>query len=590
MTTLPMWDLTDLFTSFDSKEYLDAPKNIESALKDFEEKRAHLSSKPLDTNHLFESLKAYEEIEVKVLHYYAFARMQYDVDTKNTDAKKAFDSATALLTDVEGKLEWFSQFLKKIPSEEIEKFAHDEKLARYQRFFEVVKLYEKYTLDEKSEMLLISKDRFAQEGWRNMHTELVSHFDFGEIEDEGKKIKMNQSLLKNYLSSPNRDLRKQASKLMKQPFKDTMHILGYTYAQVVSSFEQDSKDVRGYPNGLFRSAMGDEVADSDTKEMIEVIKEYIPLYNEYYVWKKKELGLSEMYVYDMGAPLSTHEAPIPFDTAKDTVLATFSGFSEKFAGLAKQFFDNNWIDAREGGNKYAGAYSWSMYEHPFILLNYQPKIREVFTMIHELGHGVHSLLTQEHQPYLLRNHSKVIAESASQFAELLLLDHYMKTLTDKEEKRNLLSHHIEDLLYCTMSALTVTRFEIAVHEKLANGVLSPEEMCDIWEGFSNEVKGKDIIGTDLDRYAWARIPHIFQTPFYYFTYPMSLLVVLCLYEQYLENPADFIPKYEQFLSLGSSKSPHDMIKSVFGIEFGTKEFYNKGMQVIEKLFIQLKEI
>jgi len=587
---LPQWDLRALFTSFDDPAFLSARERAEAFVGKLNTWKERAGKGELTLSDVAESLPLYEELEVLLLHTYAFCQLQYDVDTKNARAKKEMQLAKKLLTSMETQVEWYSQALKKLPQDLLDAMKDHPVLSRYLHFLELMMLAKPYTLSEAEERVLSIKDAHGADRWGHFHTEVASHLQFGTLTIEGKDVAMNQALLAYYMASSDRDLRKAAFLRAKEPFSDVMHVFSYMYASVVADFEEECRTLRGYTSGLASACIGEEVQESDVERMVKAVEEHIPLYQDYFAWKKEALGLEVMYAWDMTAPVAKVHKDIPFTEAKEMVLACYNHFDPETADLAAQFFEKGWIDAREGGNKYAGAYSWSMLHNPYILLNYQPTIQQVFTMIHELGHGVHSLLTDRTQPFLMRNHSKVVAESASQFSELLLLDHIVATSEDTDFVRGLLAHHIEDLLYCLSSTITVTAFEIETHERLAEGTMDTEELCALWKAKLDHIRGEGIVSHELDRVTWARIPHIFQTPFYYFTYPMSLFVVLSLYELYTQDPAAFVPKYKAYLSEGTTMTPAAMLKKHFDITFGTQEFYAQGMAVVKRLFQTLKTL
>lgn len=589
-SNLPKWDLKDLFKSFDDPAFVNGRKDAEKLMKKLEKLKPTAAKGKLNAKEIATSLKDFEKLEVLMLHLYAFCQLQYDVDTKNVRARKEMQNAKKLLTDCETRVEWYSQALKRLPAKTLAAVHKEKALQPYSHFFDLLKLSEKYTLSEPEERVMSIKDANGASAWGGFHTEVASQLQFGELEIKGKKVAMNQALLMYHMASLNRELREKAYLRAKEPFKEMMHVFAYMYAAVAADFEQECRDLRGYKSGLEQACIGEEVTIADVQRMADAMKRHVPLYQEYYAWKKKDLGLRTFHGWDMTAPIAKKHKDIPFTEAKKMVLDCYNSFDKEIHDLARQFFDKKWIDAREGGNKYAGAYSWSMEKNPYILLNYQPNIQQVFTMIHELGHGVHGLLTDRKAPFLMRNHSKVIAESASQFSELLLLDHILETSKDRDFKRGLLAHHIEDLLYCLSSTITVTAFEIESHERLATTSMDREDLCNLWMEKLSHVRGKVVQNHELDRYMWARIPHMFQTPFYYFTYPMSLFVVLSLYELYTLNREVFVKNYKAFLSEGTTMTPAELLRKHFKLEFGTKAFYEQGMKVVQRLFDMLRDL
>lgn len=586
---LPTWDLSLLFPSLDSKEYTAMKSDVTKEADGLSDYKDIFSS--FQEKRMIEAIQAFENIQWKLLHIYAYPHMTNDVDTSREDAKSALEDAKQLLSTIESKLEWFVQGIKNMDEDLFNKYIGSEDVAIYKHLLIRTRIYKPYTLTEREEQLLSQKDLFAKQAWSDFHTEVASHVTFDPITIDGERKEMNQALLRYYSKHADGDVRKAAFFSRNKGFAESKHIFAYLYKQVIASFEQDTRKVRGFDSGLHAATLGDEVEVSHVETMVEVTKKYVPLYQGYYEWKKKQLGMSSFAPYDAAAPLFMNKKrEVSFEEAKDIVTTCFSNLDKEMGEMSQRFFDERWIDAREGGNKYAGAYSWSMKDNPFILLNYQPDMQQVFTMIHELGHGIHSLLTNKEQPYLMRDYSKVTAESASQFSEMLLLEYLLEHETDIEYKKYILAHHIEDLLYCLFSTLTVTRFEMETHENITKQSPTNEDLKNIWIQCQKDLRGDTISTLPEESYSWTAIPHIFQTPFYYYSYPMSLLIVLSLYELYMEDKKEFTPKYKRFLSLGGSMSPEDMVREAFGLEFGTEEFFSRGFAVVEKLFQRLQEL
>lgn len=581
---LPEWDLSDLFPSLESPEYKSELQNIVVAKDNFLKYKDMLLKNAYSASELLQMITEFEQLEIRTLHIYAYSHFQYDVDTTNEFVKAEHEKAKKLVTDIATELEFFSQGLKNMPHEVFETMKAAPELAQYKRYLEVLKIYEPYTKSEREEQILTMKSLYGSQAWGQFHTELASGMDFGTLMVDGKEEKMTPARLGNIITnSQDQKLRKEAYEAGRKPYKENSHLFSFAFNAVVSDYEMESTQIRGYSSGLHRGALGEEVTEAHIENMRMLLQEKIPVFRDYYAWKKKELGVETMHTYDLSAPISSKRPKLSFDEAKDHVLFCYRAFSPEFEKHAVRFFEERWIDARDSGTKYAGAYSWAMAAHPYILLNFQPSIQQAMTMIHELGHGIHALLSTKHLPFLMRNTSKVVAETASQFSEMLLLDYFETVLDDKEVVKDLFAAHIDDVLYCLGSTLTVTAFEIETHKRSLTEGLSKDVLNELWETLLKDLYGSEVELTEYDRYAWSRIPHIFQSPYYYFTYPMSLAVVLTLYELYLEDKATFVKNYTTFLEAGGSIATPELIESSFGITFGDRAFFERAFRVVERM-------
>lgn len=591
ISNLPEWDLTDLFPSLESSEYKEELLHVVLAKDNFLKYKELFNAHSYDALELLQMIKEFESLEIRTLHIYAYSHFQYDVDTTNEEVKAEHEKAKKLVTEIATELEFFSQGLKNMPKELFEKMLKAPELASYRRYLEVVKLYEPYTKSEREEQIITMKSLSGSGAWGQFHTELASSMDFGTLEIDGKEEKMTPARLGNIVTnSQDQSMRKKAYEAGRKPFKEQSHLFSFAYNAVVSDYEMESVQLRGYASGMHRGALGDEVTVEHIENMRATLQEKIPLFQSYYAWKKEQLGVETMHTYDLSASTSSKRPKLTFQEAKDYVLGCFKNFSPAFHTHAAAFFENHWIDARDSGTKYAGAYSWAMEKHPYILLNFQPSIQQAMTMIHELGHGVHALLCAKNQPFLLRSTSKVIAESASQFSEMLLLDYFETVLEDKEVVKDLFVAHIDDILYCLGSTLTVTAFEMETHRMSLTEGLSKDVLNNLWKKLLHDLYGDGVELTEYDAFSWSRIPHIFQSPFYYFTYPMSLCVVLTLYELYLEDKETFVANYTKFLEAGASVATPELIEESFGITFGDRVFFEKAFSVVERMMEKVKNI
>lgn len=298
-----------------------------------------------------------------------------------------------------------------------------------------------------------------------------------------------------------------------------------------------------------------------------------------------------MATYDQYVPVTQALLSCDYQTGKETVLQAFEKFSPQMSDVARQFFDKNWIDAELRPSKRGGAFSASTVPsvHPYILMNWTDKLRDVSTLAHELGHGIHQYLSRK-QSYLNFHHPLTIAETASVFAEFLTFDYVMARETDPTIKLSLLCSKIEDAFATVYRQNVLTRFEQAAHAGRKESKLSSEQLCDYWWGANKSLYGDAVDMLDLYRWGWAYIPHFIHTPFYCYAYVFGELLVLSLYRMYREEGAKlFVPRYLQLLESGSKEAPDQLLKQV-GADIHDPAFWQKGFDVLTELVSQAESL
>ena len=336
--------------------------------------------------------------------------------------------------------------------------------------------------------------------------------------------------------------------------------------------------------------MDNEVEPAVVARMMEVTEANYGVAQEYVGLKARLLGLAKLANYDQYASLFEEMPRRSYAEAKETVVEAFEGFSPRFAEIARKFFDGRWIDAEVRPGKRGGAFSAGCVPsvHPYILLNHTDKLRDVSTMAHELGHGVHQYLSRK-QTYLNFGHPLTTAETASVFAEFLVFSHLMKREKDPRVRLGLLCSKIEDAFATIFRQNVLTRFEQAAHGARRDHQLATSEICDLWCEANGRLFGEAVEMAPSYRWGWSYIPHFIHVPFYCYAYVFGELLVLSLYRMHQEEGERFTPRYIELLEAGSSSAP-DRLLGRLGVEIREADFWQKGLNVLAELVTQAKEV
>jgi len=376
-------------------------------------------------------------------------------------------------------------------------------------------------------------------------------------------------------------------KLFFSHHEDNALVINHLYNSLVKDFGIEV-GLRGYKNPISMMNTSNDLSDEAIQALNDVTTESYSLVNRYYKIKAKMLGMDEMTLADIYAPLPQASKTYSFNEAKNLVLEGFKSFDEEFYSLAKSMFDENRIDAPIEPTKRGGAFCASSTPDlkPYVFLNYTGKVRDVSTMAHELGHAIHAMLASDQK--LINYHSILpLAETASIFSEMVLTDSLLKKESDVEVKKSMLTGKLEDIFASSHRQNMFSSFEIASHAAINEALQSPQDLCDLYEVELKKMFGDSVIFTPEYAWEWSSIPHIFNVPFYVYAYNFGNLLVFALYQQYLEEGESFKPKYKQFLSMGSSASPAE-IAALVGADISHPDFWRKSLKYIETLVDQLE--
>lgn len=569
------WDLTPLFNS--TKEAQELLEEAKIKAIEFEKKYKNRLYTLL-AEEFIEALKEYEDILENIGRSLTYAFLEFATDTNKGNILAKFQE---IANEIEEHLIWFELEFIHLPLDKQQKFIDNSGVYKYY----LLHLQEEapYKLSEKEEKILSKKELTSSSAFSRLFDEYISKIEFFF---EGKKISEEELLSKLY--SPNREERKKAQVNLTLGLKPHQHLFAYIYNQIKKDWKIEYVDIRKYENVEMPRHLSNRVTQKSVDALINTVNQNTNIVKEYYDLKKEILGYNKLYDYDRYAPIKLvdREIEITFDEAKEIVLNAFKNFSNRFYEIAKKAFDERWIDVYPKENKRSGAFSHQATPkaHPYILLNYTNKRRDIFTLAHELGHAIHQYLAKD-VGYLNQDTPLTTAETASIFAEMLLFEEIKKSLS-KEELLEVYASKIEDVFATLFRQIVFTNFERRVHSL---DELKPEEFNKIWQEENQKMFQDSVILTKNYEIWWSYIPHFIHSPFYCYSYAYAQLLVFTLFNLYKNGFENFEEKYITFLSQGGSIPPKKQLE-IFGLDIENEEFWKEGIKTIKEMVSEFKNI
>jgi oligoendopeptidase F len=585
-----VWNLADLYPSADSPQIDADLAACEQRCTAFAESYRPLFAAPaaLTSDGLLAALREYEAIAELMGRLGSYVGLLTAADTANDAFRRLDDRIHQQLVDRENQLAFFELGWLAIDDARAAELTADPKLANYAHYLAAARRYKPHTRSEPEELLLNQKSLTSRAAWMNLFDEFVASLEY-ELDYNGEQRTLTQPSILALNYDPDRGLRKAAQTCFFNEL--SRHELVLT--SIFNAIAQDhglNDQIRKYDSPMSGRHLANEVAPPVVERMMEVTEANYTIAHDYYRLKARLLGLPKMATYDQYAPVAGNMPACPYQGGRDTVLAAFGKFHPSMRDVAGKFFENNWIDGEVRPGKRGGAFSASTVPsvHPYILLNWTDKLRDVSTMAHELGHGIHQYLSRK-QTYMNFHHPLTIAETASVFGEFLSFDYVMETTTDPAVRLGLLCSKIEDAFATVFRQNVLTRFEQLAHAARRKEKLSSDEICSHWWKANENLYGEAVEMFDLYRWGWSYIPHFIHTPFYCYAYVFGELLVLSLYRMYQEEGQAFVPRYMQLLESGSSAPPDVLLKRV-GADIADPAFWQKGLDVLRDMVKKAVEL
>lgn len=585
-SSLPSWNLKDLYSSPNAPklkaDLATLSANARKFTKQYKGKIRSLTGKQL-----FHAIKSYEAMQSLIIKIQSFAFLNYATDVNDQDRKVLLQSLEEKVTSYLELLIFFQLELNRISDADLrKKYKSSPDLVHYKSWITKVRIWKKYELTEIEEKVLLQKELTSNSAWIKFYDQYQARlrFDFANQ-------KLNFSEIIQKLSSHSEGDRKCAAQSISKVFTEHADTFNFIFNTIIKDKELDDLR-RGFKKPISARNLSNYIDDKVVDTLIATVKENYPkLSHRYFKIKAKLLGKRKLNYWDRNALISRdQEANIPWKEAVNIVLTAYKKFSPSFAKIAKQFLDNNWIDAQVKPSKMHGAFAHptSATTHPYIMLNYQNKNRDVMTLAHELGHGIHQMLAKE-QGELLCSTPLTLAETASVFGEQLVFRSLLEREQDPKKKKLLIAGKVEDMLNTVVRQIAFCEFERKVHDKRKEGELSNQDFADIWLQTQTESFG-DAIKTD-ESYScyWMYISHFFHTPFYVYAYAFGDCLVNSLYSVYEQDLIkNFEDKYINMLASGGKFAYKDL-QPIFGLNPNKADFWQQGLDKISELIDLLEK-
>ncbi|SIS81086.1 M3 family oligoendopeptidase [Paracoccus saliphilus] len=583
---LPEWDLSDLYPAPDSPELT---TDIKRLTKDVQEFAARYQGKLADLSapEMLTCIQAYEQIDITAGRIMSYAGLRYYQNTTDADRAKQLGDLQGRLTDITTPLVFFSLEFNRIPDETYEAvFAAADGPARYKPVFDRMRAMRPHQLSDELEQFLHDNSVVGAAAWNRLFDETTAALEF---DVDGERLGMEATL--NLLTEHDRAKRETAAHALAKVFGDNVKLFARVHNTLAKEKAIEDK-WRKMPTPQYGRHLSNHVEPEVVEALRDAVtKAYPRLSHRYYALKAKWLGLDKLQVWDRNAPLPT-EAPrtIGWDEARSTVLDAYAGFSPRLAELAEPFFDKGWIDAGVKPGKAPGAFAHPTVTsvHPYVLLNYLGKPRDVMTLAHELGHGVHQRLAAD-QGELLASTPLTLAETASVFGEMLTFRALLAKTTDPAQRKTLLAGKVEDMINTVVRQIAFYDFECKLHAARAEGELTPDDINALWMSVQHESLGPVFEFMPGYETFWTYVPHFVHSPFYVYAYAFGDGLVNALYATYEDGLPDFQEKYFEMLAAGGSKH-HKELLAPFGLDASDPAFWDRGLSMIEGFIDELEAL
>ncbi len=577
---LPEWDLSDLYQGLDDARIeADLAEARRRALLFEETWRGRLATPDLAAADLRRALDEYEALQRLAALPQTFASLLYSTDTRDPRRGALVQRTGEAGSEIATHLIFFDLEVGRIPQERWAALAAAPELAEYRHYLEHERELARHYLSEPEEKVLEETANCRGRAFRRLFTELTSRQKYA-IEEDGRVRELTQSELLARLYEPDREVRRKAAEVLGHTLEAAAHPLHFTFNTLLLE-KQVMDRLRGFERPESARNLDNEIPDAAVDTMIGVVVANYDLVARYYRLKQRLLGLDRLWHYDRYAPLLPDRDRLDFQQARTMVMEAFEKFSPRLAGLAAPFFENRWIDAAPAPGKRGGAFCAGVTpdKHPYVLMNFTGKPRDVMTLAHELGHGLHDCLASRQN---LLNYSPVLplAETASTFAETLVFEKLQASLESPLQRLALLAEKLEDSFATVFRQVAMYRFEQRVHrQRRDQGELDLETMNSAWQESLQEMFGDSLTLGDDHRWTWLYVPHFVQSPFYVYAYAFGELLVLSLYARYQREGAVFQERYFDLLAAGGSRRPQDLLGEL-GIDITRSDFWQGGCDLI----------
>ncbi|WP_042276054.1 oligoendopeptidase F [[Clostridium] dakarense] len=560
-------------------------------VKGFISKAKELKGKLSESKeNLYEALNISEKASQILQNLYVYTHMKQHEDTR-INANQGIATKTDMLsTELSMASSYMVPEIIAIDSEKLNEYLNDDKLSFYKKHIDDILREKPHTLNEREEEILAATADLSGVP-ENVYDMLAfADLEFPEIEDENhEKVRLTDSNFSTFLRSKDARVRKDAFEAMYSiydKYKNTFAAILYGGIKAEIFYAK----IRKYESALQASLFQDDISIDVYNNLIAAVDENLDALNKYVDLKKKFLGLDEIHMYDLYVPLTDKfDMKIPYEKAQEIILNALKPLGEEYLSIIKKAFEDGWIDVYENEGKQGGAYSWGSYDsNPYILMSYKDDLNSLFTLIHELGHSLHSYYSRSSQPFLYSNYKIFVAEVASTLNELLLINYLLENSNSKEERIYLLNYYLEQFRTTVYRQTMFGEFEKLTHERVESGEpLTAEEFTSIYYDLNKKYYGNSVKVDDQIGLEWARIPH-FYSNFYVYKYATGFSAASALSQQILKEGQEAVDRYLGFLKSGGSEYPLKQLRDA-GVDMEKKEAVDEALKVFSDLVDKLEK-
>jgi len=570
------WNLNDLYQGSNDPA-------IKADMQGCEDEAARLAERYRDkvagltAPALLELVQAFETLETRLGRLATFAYLNFATRTKSAEAGAFLQKIRELGSRIGKHTVFFELEWSKVDEKTAQALLDAPALAPYRHHLASMRRYAPHLLSTTEETLLLERAPVGRSSWTSLFDKVMGHFRFGEQQRSEEEVLSD-------LYHADREVRRQAAADLTNGLNSQLHILTHIFNTLAADKMIDDR-LRGYGGWVSSMNLGNELDDRTVEVLVETVTSRYDIPQRYYRIKRDILGLPELVDYDRYAPLPhLPTAAVPWEEGKAMVLTAFGDFAPEMAEIAEFFFAKRWIDAPLTDGKRGGAFAHPCVPqvHPYVMVNYTGNIRDVSTVAHELGHGVHQYLAAK-RGYYNSHTTLVLAETASVFAELLLFNSQLKQISDAHEKKAFICQKLESIFATVFRQVSMNRFEHLAHNgRREQGELASDQISAFWMETQRAMFNDSVTMTDDYSIWWSYIPHFLSTPGYVYSYAFGELLVLSLYGLYKQEGTAFVPKYLDLLRAGGANTPYELVKP-FGVDLNDPQFWQAGLNIIDDM-------
>jgi len=580
------WSVKDLYSSDELWN-----NDYEKALKSTQEKSSFEGCVMDSADTLADALSESEKDDYITERLYVYAFMRYYEDTSDGTYQQMSGKAQMLAVKMSEKYSFLVPEIMAADDDKVARFLDSDKIKPYRHLLCDMLAKKEHTCSQKEEKLLAMASQMA-----DSPSDIFSKFNnadvkFGKVHDEhGDEKELTSAGFSVFMESRNRNVRKEAFYALYRQYKSYINTLAASYYGNVKQAVFFA-NARNYESTLQMYLSGSFIPESVYTNLIDTVNNNLDKMHDYVSLRKKTLGVDELHFYDIYAPLtSDYTVKVSYENAKETVLDALKILGDDYVSQVKKGYESGWVDVYENDGKRSGAFSWGAYgTHPYIFLNYTETLNDIFTLIHETGHAMHTYYSNETQPYTYAGYKIFVAEVASTCNEVILIDYLLKHSRSDEEKKYLYGHYLEQFKGTLFRQTMFAEFEMITHRMAQDGeVLNAESLCGTYKKLNEKYFGKDMVIDEEIAYEWARIPH-FYTPFYVYQYATGFSAAVAIATKIINGDKEVLHGYKEFLKGGSSMHPIELL-SLCKIDMSKPDVIQDALNVFGSLIEDFKKI